>query len=589
MTIFNLLSLFGGLAMFLYGMSVMGNGLEKFGGGRFESILSKLTSNPVKGVMLGLGVTAIIQSSSATTVMVVGFVNSGIMKLHQAIGIIMGANIGTTVTAWILSLSGIQGDGFFIQMLKPINFTPVLAFIGIALLMFAKSDKKKNIGDIFLGFSILMFGMNLMSTSVEPLKDVPQFANILTMFSNPILGVLAGALLTAIIQSSSASVGILQALSATGAITFGSAIPIILGQNIGTCATALISCIGTSKNAKRAAVVHLYFNIIGTIVFLTGFYILNAIFKFSFVNSTVNEVNIAIVHTIFNISATILLLPFNKVLETLAKKTVKDGKSTDAFGSLDERFLLTPQVAIGQCVTLATNMSYIVKETVDMAVSCMKDYNEKTDAVIIENEQLTDDYQDALENYLVKLSAKNLTAEESLKVSMIMHAVGDFEQMADYAVNILHTAREKKKRECTFSEKAKSELKIMAAAVDDVIDITIAAFSENNIPEAIKCEPLADVVSALRKSLKKRHIHRMQEGVCTVEMGFVFTDYITAMDKIADHCQNIGISVIQMNNPEYELHGTAHEQRRSDSEYKDLYAEYIEKYELPYSKSEHAK
>ena len=575
--------------MFLYGMNIMGNGLEKFGGGRFESILSKLTSNPIRGVMLGLGVTAVIQSSSATsssatTVMLVGFVNSGIMKLHQAIGIIMGANIGTTVTSWVLSLSGIQGDGFFIQMLKPINFTPILAFVGIALLMFSKSDKKKNIGDIFLGFSVLMFGMNLMSTSVEPLKNVPEFASILTMFSNPILGVLAGALLTAILQSSSASVGILQALSSTGVITFGSAIPIILGQNIGTCATALLSCIGTSKNAKRAAAVHLYFNVIGTIMFLIGFYILNAIFKFEFVNSAVNEVNIAVVHTVFNISATALLLPFNRVLEKLAEKTVKEGKSVDVFASLDERFLLTPQVAIGQCLTLASNMAYIVKETVDMAVSCIENYNEKTDALIIENEQLTDDYQDALENYLVKLSAKNLTAEESLKVSMIMHAVSDFEQMADYAVNILHTAREKNKRGCVFTEKANEELRVMASVVDDVMSKTIEAFSDNNTHVAVKCEPLAEVVSNLRKALKRRHIHRMREGVCTVEMGFVFTDYIVAMDKIADHCHNIGISVLQMNDPEYELHGEAHEQRRSDSEYKDLYAKYIERYELPYSK-----
>lgn len=584
MTIFNLLSLFGGLAMFLYGMNVMGNGLEKLGGGRFESILSKLTSNPVKGVMLGLGVTAIIQSSSATTVMVVGFVNSGIMKLHQAIGIIMGANVGTTVTAWILSLSGIQGDGLLIQLLKPINFTPILAFVGIILQMFTKFDKKKSIGDILVGFSVLMFGMNLMSTSVEPLKDVPQVAKILTMFSNPILGVLAGTILTAIIQSSSAAVGILQALSVTGAITFGSAIPIICGQNIGACASALISCIGTSKNAKRAAIMHLYFNIIGTFVFLGLFYLLNAIFKFAFVNDTVNEVTIAIVHTLFNLGTTVVLLPFNRGLEALAKKTIKEGKSVDVFSSLDERFLLTPQVAIGQCVTLASNMAYIAKETVEMAVSCVENYNEKTDALVLENEQLTDDYQDALENYLVKLSAKNLSKEESIKVSMLMHAVGDFEQMADYAVNILHTAREKNKRGCVFTEKANEEMRVMAKVVDDVISKTIEAFSENNTYVAVKCEPLAEVVSDLRKALKRRHIHRMQEGVCTVELGFVFTDYITAMDKIADHCRNVGIAVLQMNDPDYELHGEAHEQRRADSEYKDLYAKYIDRYELPKSR-----
>ena len=585
MSIFDVLSLFGGLAMFLYGMNIMGKGLEKLGGGKFERILAKLTSSPVKGVILGIGVTAVIQSSSATTVMVVGFVNSGIMRLHQAIGVIMGANIGTTVTSWILSLFGVEGESMFIQMLKPVNFTPILAMIGIVISFAAKSDKKKIVGDILLGFSVLMFGMNTMSASVKPLADVPEFTNILTVFENPILGVLAGAVLTAVIQSSSASVGILQALSVTGAISFGAAIPIIMGQNIGTCATALLSCIGASKNAKRAAVVHLYFNIIGTVLFLILFYIANAIFRFSFVDGSVNAFSIAVVHSVFNILATGVLLPFNKVLEKLAKLTVKEGSSTDAFGLLDERFLLTPPFAIQQCMTLATNLAYIAKETFELAVSCMEHYDEHIDARILENEQISDDYEDALENYLIRLSSRHLDINNSHKVSMLLHSVGDFEQVADYAVNILYVAREKHKKEFSFSEKAKSELRIMTSAVDEVLDNSICAFSDNDLQKASKIEPLADIINSLRKDLKNRHVARMQNGTCTVGLGFVFTDYINALDKVADHCQSVSSSVIQMNDPSYETHSPAHEKRKTEDKYKNVYTKYSQKYALPFSKS----
>ncbi len=586
MSIFNVLSLFGGLAMFLYGMSIMGNGLEKFGGGRFESILAKLTSNPIKGVILGIGVTAVIQSSSATTVMVVGFVNSGIMKLGQAIGVIMGANIGTTITSWILSLSGIEGDSFIVQLLKPTSFTPILAVIGIILVMSSKKDRYKILGDIFLGFSILMFGMNLMSDSVKPLSEVPEFTQILTMFKNPVLGVLAGAVLTAVIQSSSASVGILQALSVTGAVSFGAAIPIIMGQNIGTCATALLSCIGASKNAKRAAVVHLYFNIIGTVLFLVLFYITNAIVHFGFIDDAVNGFSIAVVHTVFNVLATAVLLPFNKVLEKLAKATIKEGSSTDAFGLLDERFLVTPSFAITQCMTLAVNMAYIVKETFDLAVSTIENYSEHTDARVIENEQITDDYEDALENYIVRLSAKQLDTADSQKASMLLHAVEDFEQMADYAVNILFVARDKQKKKFPFTDKAIEELNIMKSAVEDTLNMCIRAFSDNNVDLAEQVEPLAEVISSLRNALKKRHVKRMQSGACSVKSGFAFTDCINALDKIADHCQGVAASVIQMNNPEYELHGPAHEKRKSEEEYKELYSEYNQQYVLSVSKSE---
>lgn len=584
MNIFGLFSLFGGLAMFLYGMNVMGSGLEKLGGGKFEQILEKLTSNPIKGVVLGAAVTAVIQSSSATTVMVVGFVNSGIMKLGQAIGIIMGANIGTTVTSWILSLSGIQGDSFWIQLCKPANFTPVLALIGIVFTMAAKSDSKKNIGNILLGFAVLMFGMETMSAAVEPLKDVEAFTNILTMFQNPILGVLAGAVLTAVIQSSSASVGILQALSSTGKITFGAAIPIIMGQNIGTCVTALISCIGASKNAKRAAMVHLYFNIIGTVLFLVLFYAANAIFNFAFVSDSVTPFNIAIVHTIFNVVATAVLLPFNKLLEKLARMTIKEGAEESTFGLLDERFLQTPSFAVEQCMTLATNMAYMVKESFTMAQECVAKYSESIDRKIIETENLADEYEDALGAYLVKLSAKSLNESDSQKVSILLHAISDFEKMTDYTADLVFTAREKRDKDVHFSDKARQEITIMVNAVGEIIDLTISAFSKDDVKLANKVEPLEDVIDRLRNDLKNRHIKRMQEGRCSVNQGFVFTDYITALEKISDHCANVAAAIIELNDENYDVHNVM-SNRRNNPEYKELCVEFGKKYILPFSVS----
>ena len=584
MNIFGLFSLFGGLAMFLYGMNVMGSGLEKLGGGKFEQILEKLTSNPIKGVVLGAAVTAVIQSSSATTVMVVGFVNSGIMKLGQAIGIIMGANIGTTVTSWILSLSGIQGDSFWIQLCKPANFTPVLALIGIVFTMAAKSDSKKNIGNILLGFAVLMFGMETMSAAVEPLKDVEAFTNILTMFQNPILGVLAGAVLTAVIQSSSASVGILQALSSTGKITFGAAIPIIMGQNIGTCVTALISCIGASKNAKRAAMVHLYFNIIGTVLFLVLFYAANAIFNFAFVSDSVTPFNIAIVHTIFNVVATAVLLPFNKLLEKLARMTIKEGAEESTFGLLDERFLQTPSFAVEQCMTLATNMAYMVKESFTMAQECVAKYSESIDRKIIETENLADEYEDALGAYLVKLSAKSLNESDSQKVSILLHAISDFEKMTDYTADLVFTAREKRDKDVHFSDKARQEITIMVNAVGEIIDLTISAFSKDDVKLANKVEPLEDVIDRLRNDLKNRHIKRMQEGRCSVNQGFVFTDYITALEKISDHCANVAAAIIELNDENYDVHQVM-SNRRNNPEYKELCVEFGKKYILPFSVS----
>ncbi len=585
MSIFSVFSLFGGLAMFLYGMNIMGDNLEKLGGGRFESILERLTNSPIKGVFLGIIVTAVIQSSSATTVMVVGFVNSGIMKLSQAIGVIMGANIGTTVTSWILSLSGIEGEAWYIQILKPVNFTPILAVIGIAMQMFSKSDKKHNIGNILLGFAVLMFGMDTMSAAVKPLKDVPEFTNILTMFQNPLLGVLAGALLTAIIQSSSASVGILQALSATGSITFGAAIPIILGQNIGTCVTALLSCIGANKNARRAAMVHLYFNIIGTFVFLAGFYILNAIIDFAFVDSAVNAFNIAVVHTIFNLTATTILLPFNKVLEKLAILTIKDDKQEEKVILLDERFLVTPSYAIERSKTLTNDMAYIAQESFELALKCMDNYSEKLMKMVDEDETKTDEYEDIIGSYLVKLSGKDLTFADSQKVSLLLHAIGDIEHISDYTQRIARIAEEINTKKIVFSEKATTELNIMRDAVNEVISLTVNAFVTGDRRSAEKVEPLEDLIDDMKAELKTRHIHRLQEGKCTVELGFIFTDFIGSLEKISDCCMNIALSVIQLSEDSYDKHQYMTEEKGSNEKYKERFNEYSKKYALPFSKS----
>lgn len=583
MSILNVLSLIGGLALFLYGMEIMGSGLEKLGGGKLERILERLTSSPIKGVLLGAGVTAIIQSSSATTVMVVGFVNSGIMKLSQAIGIIMGANIGTTVTSWILSLSGIQGESLLMQLVKPKYFTPILAIIGIIIIMSTKSNRRKNIANILLGFSVLMFGMDAMSAAVEPLKDVPEFTNILIMFENPILGVLAGMILTAIIQSSSASVGILQALSATGAITFGSAIPIILGQNIGTCITVILSAIGASKNAKRAASVHLYFNIIGTILFLSLFYIINSIVHFSFLSDSVSSVNIAIVHTTFNLLTTALFLPFTNLLEKLAKITIKDGDHSDMFSVLDERFFQNPQYALDQSTTLTSNMAYIARETLDFAIQTIDGLNEKLDSMIIENETQLDNYEDALSKYLVRLSARTSGMHQSRQVTMLLHVISEFEQMTDYEANILYTSRTKAGKAYTFSDKAKVEIETLVSAVRDIMDRTITVFVENDMVKAFTVEPLSDVIDMLSEELKKRHIARMRNGECSVETGILFTDYIASLEKISNHCKNTAAFVIQMNDATYQIHSDAHEQRRSSLSYKQTYEEFRKQYALPFA------
>lgn len=589
MDFFGLLSLIGGLSLFLYGMNVMGGGLEKLSGGRLERILERLTSNPLKAVLLGAGVTAVIQSSSATTVMLVGFVNSGIMKLSQAIGIIMGANIGTTITSWILSLSGIEGDNFFIQLLKPTSFSPVLALIGIIFIMSAKDDKRKDIGSILLGFAVLMFGMETMSGAVKPLADVPEFTGILMKFSNPLLGVLAGALLTAVIQSSSASVGILQALSVTGAFTFGSVIPIIMGQNIGTCVTAMISSVGANRGAKRTACVHLYFNMIGATVFLILFYTLNAVFHFDFVTETVSIAGIALVHSIFNIFATVILLPFIKGLEKLAYLTLpeteeekKDLAQKDNFPLLDSRFLSTPGFAIEQCRNLACKMAELSREAMIRAMGLFDDYSAEEAAEVERIENLVDKYEDKLGAYLVQLNSRDLSYAESQNVSTLLHTISDLERIADHAVNVMELAREKSKKKQKFSDKAVAELKVYGSAVEDILMRATGAFTENDTRLALTVEPLEEVVDQLNKDVKKRHIKRLQKGKCTIELGLLLSDIATNYERVSDHCSNLAVYMIQTLDSSFEAHEYKNSLKdETRKQFDILEEEFKKKYELP--------
>ena len=589
MDIFGVLTMIGGLALFLYGMTVMGDSLSKASGGKLEKILEKLTSNPMKAVLLGAGVTAVIQSSSATTVMVVGFVNSGIMKLSQAIGIIMGANIGTTITSWILSLSGIEGGNLFTNLLKPTSFSPILAVIGIGMLMFSKNEKRHNIGNVLLGFAVLMFGMDTMSSAVKPLADVPEFTNILLMFKNPILGIAAGALLTAVIQSSSASVGILQALCVTGAISYSSAIPIILGQNIGTCVTAMISCIGSNKNARRAALVHLYFNIIGTTLFMVLFYVLNAIIKFDFYNEPATAAGIAVVHSVFNIFATVVLLPFSKGLEKLAYLTIKDDPQTIAAAEeisdllyLDNRFLDRPGLAIAQCKKVAVHMAEMAQRGLDLAMGLIDDYHEEAAEKVVALENQVDHYEDQLGTYLVKLSSKYLSQKDSRMLSIILHNISDFERISDHAVNIMESAKEMHEKELKFSTKAQKELMVFTAAIREIVDKAVTVFKNDDSDLAEYVEPLEEVVDRLQNELKKRHIKRLRNGKCTIEMGFILSDFTTNFERVADHCSNIAVCLLQVQEDGYDVHEYLDVLRQSDDEkYKNNVIAYAKKYALP--------
>lgn len=582
MSIYSIFSLFGGLALFLYGMNMMGDGLEKISGGKLEQILEKMTDKTYKGVLLGCAVTAVIQSSSAVTVMVVGFVNSGIMELSRAIGVIMGANIGTTATAWILSLTGIDGDSLIVNLLKPSSFAPVLAVIGVFLLMFSKSDKRKNIGGIIAGFGILMMGMEFMSDSMSGLADNQQFTSILLKFSNPVLGILAGMILTAIIQSSSASVGILQALSLTGAVSFGTAFPIVLGQNIGTCVTALIASVGTNKNAKRAAMAHLYFNIIGVVLAVALFYGGNAIFQFDFLQNTVTPSQIAIIHSVFNIFSTLLMLPFTKQLEKLAYMTIKNGKKgkEDAPVLLDERFLLTPSYAVEKSREVTVQMADLVEKTAMTAFSLLKNYKSEKASKISENEKKTDKYEEMLETYLVKVSALQLSDEDSKNVFILHHAIEDLEKISDYCEDILKIKKNINKKNIIFSEKAKYDLSVMLAAVTKIINLTVEAFKMNDITKAREIEPLEEVIDKLKKELKNRHLKRIEDGSCSVDQGFVFLDVINALERIADHCASLAVSMIELECGEYNVHEYTRELKESDKEFVENLDSYLEKYSL---------
>lgn len=589
MDIFSVLTMVGGLALFLYGMQVMGDGLAKVSGGKLERILENLTSNPIKAVLLGAGVTAVIQSSSATTVMVVGFVNSGIMKLNQAVGIIMGANIGTTVTSWILSLSGLQGDNVFVKLCKPSSFSPLLAVIGVIFLLFIKDEKKKDIGAIMVGFAVLMFGMETMSDAVKPLANVPEFTGILTAFSNPVLGMIAGAVLTAIIQSSSASVGILQALCVTGAVSYGVAIPIIMGQNIGTCVTALLSSIGATKNAKRAAMVHLYFNIIGTVVFMVLFYTVNAVVGFSFLGTATNAAGIAVIHSLFNVFATMLLLPFGKELEKLACLTIRDDvqpaeveEERKELQLLDSRFLEKPAFAMEQSVHVANKMAEESKRTLFTAMDLLWNYTEDGAKKVGELENLVDQYEDELGTYLVKLSRQNLSVHDSHTLSIVLHCIGDFERISDHAINIMEAAQEMHDKKLIFSPKAEEELKVFSRAVQDIVEKAYAVFRDQDEKLAQKVEPLEAVVDELNQEVKKRHIRRLREGKCTIELGFILSDITTSLERVADHCSNIAVCVTQVREDTYDTHGYLNSVKNEDSEiFRGLVLEEEEKYLLP--------
>lgn len=589
MDIFGVLTMVGGLALFLYGMSLMGDGLSHISGGRLEKILEKLTSSPMKAVLLGAVVTAVIQSSSATTVMVVGFVNSGVMKLSQAVGIIMGANIGTTMTSWILSLSGIESSNFFMQFLKPTSFSPVLAIIGVSFLMFSKKEKKKDVGMILVGFAILMFGMDTMSGAVKPLANVPEFTNILLAFSNPILGMVAGMVLTAVIQSSSASVGILQALCVTGAVSYATAIPIIMGQNIGTCITALLSGIGASKNARRASLIHLYFNLIGTIVFMVVFYAINAFAHFPFLEVAAGAAGIAVIHTVFNVSSTIVLLPFSKVIEKLAYISIKDEveevvetQADKDFKLLDVRFLETPGLAVEECRVVARHMSEVSRESLTLAMELVAKYDEKKAERVKFLENEIDRYEDRLGSYLVKLAQKQMSERDNHTTSIILQCLNEFERISDHAVNVMFSAKEMNEKGLSFSKKAVEELAIYSQAVSEIMELATEVFSSHDTDRTMDIETLKEVISYLRSELKQHHIKRLQKGKCTIEMGFIHSDIITSYKRVADHCSNIAVCIAEVNSDEYGTHSYIDEMKHNNSEvYKSHYKHVRKKYQLP--------
>ncbi len=580
MDIFNILEMIGGLCLFLFGMNLMGQALERRAGGKLHSVLSKMTTNKMAGFMTGCGVTAIIQSSSATTVMVVGFVNSGIMTLRQAVNVIMGANVGTTITGWILSLGGIDGNSTWVRLLKPTSFTPILALVGIVLYMFLKKDNKKDTGMILLGFATLMFGMETMTNAVSGLGEIPAFRELFIMFQNPVLGLLAGALLTAVIQSSSASVGILQALAATGAVSYGAAIPIVMGDAIGTCVTAMLSSVGAKREAKRAAVVHLSFNVIGAVFWLLIYSVVRMIFAPTILNQSASLVGIAVVNTAFKVLSTALLLPMSSILVKIAEKAVPDAKTKEEDNLLDERLLATPPLAIKQSESVALQMASAAAEALKSAVAAVTGYSQKNAEEIRKKESQCDKYEDMLGTYLVKIGSKKLGEKESEQTTALLKMIGDFERISDHAVNILESAEELRNKHLTLTEEALKEYEIISSAVTEVMELSYNAFAKGDIESAAKVEPLEQVIDGLKEQLRTKHIVRMQEGKCTAEVGFVWSDLLTNMERVGDHCSNIAGCILDSKQHNLNLHKSLNEYRKSNQDYQNIFSFFEEKYSI---------
>ena len=588
--ILKIITLLGGLALFLFGMDIMGKSLERLAGGRLQTVLAKMSSNVFKGFFLGLAVTAIIQSSSATTVMVVGFVNSGIMTLKQAIGVIMGSNVGTTVTAWLLSLTALEGDSLLVQIFKPTTLAPLLGTIGIVLYMFTKSEKKQGLGSIFLGFMALMTGMELMSGSMEFLEEEAWFANLMVSFSNPLLGILVGAVLTGIIQSSSASVGILQGLCSTGAVTFGTAIPIILGQNIGTCVTAMISTIGANRNARRTALVHLYFNLVGVALFVLIFYGIGAFFPWEFLQNAAGPMDIALIHTGFNLAATAVLLPMNKLLEKLAYLTIPAEPVHQKPVLLDERLLASPAVAVQRAKEIAVQMAHTSAKAMELAIELTEKYDPKIMEQVLALEDETDKYEDALGTYLVKLSGKDLTVADNHTLNTLLYTISDLERIADHAVAVAKAGQELSEKKIVFSDAARKELAVLQRAVADVVARTVSAFESRDLEQAMTVEPLEQVVDALVKEIKSRHVRRLRDGQCTVEYGFVLEDLLTAFQRTADHCSNVAVEMLQVSEGKLEAHEYLNAlkagQLQESAKFSERFLKFKQQYAFPESTAE---
>ena len=587
MNIFSLFTLCGGLAFFLYGMTVMSKSLEKMAGGRLERLLKRMTSNPIKSLLLGAGITIAIQSSSAMTVMLVGLVNSGVMELGQTIGVIMGSNIGTTLTAWLLSLTGIESDSFFVNFLKPKNFSPLLALAGILLIMGSKKQRRRDVGRVMMGFSILMYGMELMSGSVAPLADMPEFTDLMTAFTNPLLGVLVGAAFTGIIQSSAASVGILQALAMTGSVTYGMAIPIIMGQNIGTCVTALISSIGVSRNAKRVSVIHISFNLIGTAVGLIVLCGGNAIFGFSFLSESVNAVGIAFCHTVFNVCTTLLLLPFTRQLEWLAKKAISTEDKPSDFAFLDPRLLRTPGVAVSECASMVNQMGALAQASMNLVLDQFLQYTEAREEEILANEDKLDIYEDRLGGYLVQISQHGTSADDNHTISRLLHAIGDFERIGDHILNLQQSAKELHDKQLRFSDAAREELGVLTHLMQDILDASLSCFREDDPIAAQQVEPLEETMDCLTDEIRSRHIRRLQTGECTIQLGFVLNDLLNNFERVSDHCSNIAVSVIEERDSHIAAHAYLHDMKKN-GEFAVRLQQNLKRYALPAETAEPA-